>query len=306
VLVQQGTLRAGDIFVAGATMGRVRAMFDDTGNRISEASPSMAVQILGFESVPVSGDNFQVVEDESKGRSIVTFRQEKAKAAAHAKQRVTLESLFSTLKEGQIKELPLIVKADNHGSVESLHGSLERLSTDKVRTRIIHSAVGTVNKNDVVLAEASDATIIAFNVAAEREAEELAREGGVDIRSHTIIYKVTEEITNAMVGLLDATEKEVVQGHAEVLQLFKVQKSVIAGCRVHDGAIKRSHMVRVKRGGDMLFEGRIKALRRFKDDVSEVKAGFECGVQVDGFDTVAEGDELEFFVLEKVAATSLH
>jgi translation initiation factor IF-2 len=306
VLVQQGTLKAGDIFVAGATMGRVRAMFDDRGERIAEATPSMAVQILGFESVPVSGDNFQVVENESKGRSIVTFRQEKAKAAAQAKQRVTLESLFSTLKEGQIKELPLIVKADNHGSVESLLGSLERLSTDKVRTRIIHSAAGTVNKNDILLAEASDATIIAFNVAAEREAEDLAREGGVDIRNHTIIYKVTEEITNAMVGLLDATEKEVVQGHAEILQLFKVQKSVIAGCRIQDGSVKRSHLVRAKRGAEVIFEGNIKALRRFKDDVSEVKTGFECGIQLDGFDALAEGDTLEFFTKEKVAATSLN
>ncbi|MCL1894248.1 MAG: translation initiation factor IF-2 [Holophagaceae bacterium] len=305
VLVQQGTLQAGDIFVAGATMGRVRAMFDDMGNRIAEATPSMAVQILGFESVPISGDNFQVVEDESKGRSIVTFRQEKAKAAALAKQRVTLENLFSTLKEGQIKELPLIVKADNHGSVESLLGSLERLSTDKVRVRIIHAAVGTVNKNDVLLADASDATIIAFNVSAEREAEDLAREGGTDIRNHAIIYKVTEEITNAMVGLLDATEKEVIQGHAEVRQIFKVQKTTVAGSYIQDGLVKRSFLVRVKRNDELLFEGSIKALRRFKDDVSEVKLGFECGIQVDGYDAIQEGDILEFFTKEKVAATSL-
>lgn len=305
VLVQQGKLHAGDIFVAGATMGRVRAMFDDMGNRIAEATPSMAVQILGFESVPVSGDNFQIVEDESKGRSIVTFRQEKAKAAALAKHRVTLENLFSTLKEGQIKELPLIVKADNHGSVESLLGSLERLSTDKVRVRIIHAAVGTVNKNDVLLAEASDATIIAFNVNAEREADDLAREGGTDIRNHTIIYKVTEEITNAMVGLLDATEKEVVQGHAEVRQIFKVQKSAIAGSYILDGLAKRSFLVRVKRSDELLFEGPIKALRRFKDDVSEVRSGFECGIQLDGFDAIQEGDIFEFFIKEKVIATSL-
>jgi len=306
VLVQQGTLKAGDTFVAGATMGRVRAMFDDRGNRISEATPSMAVQILGFESVPVSGDNFQVVDDESKGRSIVTFRQEKAKVAAQAKQRVTLENLFSTLKDGQIKELPLIVKADNHGSVESLLGSLERLSTDKVRVRIIHAAVGTVNKNDVLLAEASDATVIAFNVNAEREAEDLAREGGIDIRSHEIIYKVTEEITNAMVGLLDATEKEVIHGHAEVRQIFKVQKHSIAGSFIQDGLAKRNFMVRVKRKSDVLFEGGIKALKRFKDDVSEVRMGFEFGIQLDGFNDLAEGDMLEFFTKEKEAATSLN
>jgi len=306
VLVQQGILKAGDIFVAGATMGRVRAMFDDRGARIDAATPSMAVQILGFESVPVSGDNFMVVEDESKGRAIVTFRQEKAKAAAQAKQRVTLENLFSTLKEGQIKELPLIVKADNHGSVESLLGSLERLSTDKVRVRIIHAAVGTVNKNDIILAEASDATIIAFNVNAEREAEELSREGGIDIRNHTIIYKVTEEITNAMVGLLDATEKEIIQGHAEVRQIFKVQKSSVAGTYIQDGFVKRASLVRVRRKSDVIFEGPIKALRRFKDDVSEVKTGFECGIQLDGFDAIIEGDTLEFFTKEKVAATSLN
>jgi len=306
VLVQQGALKAGDVFVAGATMGRVRAMFDDRGTRISEATPSMAVQILGFESVPVSGDNFQVVEDDSRGRSIVTFRQEKAKAAAQAKHRVTLENLFSTLKEGQIKELPLIVKADNHGSVESLLGSLERLGTDKVRVRIIHAAVGTVNKNDVLLAEASEATIIAFNVNAEREAEDLAKDGDIDIRSHEIIYKVTEEITNAMVGLLDAIEKEVIHGHAEVRQIFKVQKSSIAGSHVQDGLVKRNFLVRVKRKSDVLFEGHIKTLRRFKDDVAEVRTGFECGIQLEGFDALLEGDSLEFFTKEKVAATSLN
>jgi translation initiation factor IF-2 len=305
VLVQQGGLQAGDIFVAGATMGRVRAMFDDMGERIFEAKPSMAVQILGFDSVPASGDNFQAVEDESRARSIVTFRQEKAKAASLAKHRVTLENLFSTLKEGQIKELPLIVKADNHGSVESLLGSLERLSTDKVRTRIIHAAAGTVNKNDLSLAEASEAIIIAFNVPAEREVEELARDSGIDVRYHTIIYKVTEEIANAMVGLLDATEKEVVHGHAEVRKIIKVQRTSVAGSHIQDGIVKRPFLVRVKRGDEMLFEGAIKTLRRFKDDVSEVRAGFECGIQIDGFDALSEGDILEFFTKEKVAATSL-
>jgi len=305
VLVQQGTLKVGDVFVAGATMGRVRAMFDDRGGRVGIATPSMAVQILGFESIPVSGDNFQVVEDETKGRSIVNFRQEKAKATDLNKGRVTLENLFSTLKEGQVKELPLIIKADNHGSMESLLGSLEKLGTEKVRVRIIHAAVGTVNKNDVILAEASDATVIAFKVGCEREAGELAREGGIDIRSHEIIYKITEEITGAMVGLLDATEKEVVQGHAEVRQIFKVQKSSIAGCSVLDGLAKRSFFVRLRRKNEVLFEGQIKTLRRFKDDVSEVRAGFECGVQLDGFDALLEGDTLEFFTKEKVAATSL-
>jgi len=305
VLVQQGTLKAGDIFVAGATMGRVRAMFDDRGNKVTEVGPSTAVQILGFDGVPTAGDNFQIVEDEGKARTIVTFRQEKAKAAAQSKTRITLENLFSTLKDGEVKELPLIVKADTQGSVESLVGSLERLSTAKVRVRIIHSAVGTITENDVLLAEASKAAIIAFGVKAERKTEELAQEEGVDIRFHDIIYKVTEEVSAAMVGLLSPIDTEVIQAHAEVRQIFKVQKNVIVGCIVHDGTVKRSHFVRVKRKDEQLFEGTIKTLKRFKDDVQEVKHGFECGIDIEGFQSLQEGDLLEFFTKEKVAATSL-
>ena len=305
VLVQQGTLHAGEIFVAGATMGRVRAMFNDRGEKITEATPSMAVQILGFEEVAVSGDNLQVVEDEAKARSIVGFRQEKAKAAAQIKQRVTLENLFSTLKEGQIKELPLIIKGDTQGSVESLVGSLERLSTEKVRVRIIHAAAGTVTENDVLLAEASKATIIAFNCKAERKAEDLAQEEGVDIRFHDIIYKVTEEIAAAMMGLLDAIDKETIQGQAEVRQIFKVNKSVIAGSFVTEGKVQKAYKVRVKRGTEVLWEGDIKTLKRFKDDVHEVKNGLDCGIDLEGYTGLHEGDLLEFFTREKVAATSL-
>jgi len=305
VLVQQGTLRAGDVFVAGATMGRVRAMFDDRGARITEATPSMAVQILGFESVPSSGDNFQVVEDDSKARQIVSFRQEKVKAAALAKQRVTLENLFSTLKEGQIKELPLIVKGDTQGSVESIVGSLEKLGTERVRVRIIHAAAGTVTENDVLLAEASKATIIAFQVKAERKAEELAQEEGVDLRFHEIIYKVTEEIAAAMLGLLEATIKETVQGLAEVRQLFKVGKTVIAGSFVTEGKVQKPFLARVKRGGEVLWSGSLKSLKRYKEDVHEVKNGLDCGIALEGFDDLKEGDLLEFFTREKVAATTL-
>jgi translation initiation factor IF-2 len=306
VLVQQGTLHAGEIFVAGATMGRVRAMFNDRGEKISEATPSMAVQILGFEEVAVSGDNLQVVDDEAKARNIVSFRQEKAKAAAHQKQRVTLENLFSTLKEGQVKELPLIIKGDTSGSVESLVGSLERLSTEKVRVRIIHAAAGTVTENDVLLAEASKATIIAFNAKAERKSEELAQEEGVDIRFHEIIYKVTEEITAAMMGLLDAIDKETICGQAEVRQIFKVNKSVIAGSFVTEGKVQKAYKTRVKRGADVIWEGNIKTLKRFKEDVNEVKNGLDCGIDLDGFTGLREGDILEFYTREKVAATSLN
>jgi len=305
VLVQQGTLRAGEIFVAGATMGRVRAMFSDQGEKIQEATPSMAVQILGFEDVPVSGDNFQVVEDEAKGRTIVGFRQEKARATAQMKQRVTLENLFSTLKDGQVKELPLIIKADTSGSVESLVGSLEKLGTDKVRVRVIHAAAGTVNKNDVLLAAASKASIIVFSTKTEREAEELAQEEGVDLRFHQVIYKVTEEITAAMVGLLDAVEKETIQGLAEVRQLFKVNKTTIAGSFVTEGKIQKAYRVRVKRDDEVIWDGLLKSLKRFKEDVQEVKNGLDCGIALEGFDGLREGDLLEFYSREKHAATSL-
>jgi translation initiation factor IF-2 len=305
VLVQRGTLKAGDIFVAGATMGRVRAMFDDLGRKVTEVGPSSAVQILGFEEVPSAGDNFQVVEDEPKARTIVGFRQEKAKQAAHLKQRATLETLFSTLKDGQVKELALIIKADTQGSVESLVGQLERLSTEKVRVRIIHSAAGTVTENDVLLAEASKATIIGFHTKAEKKTEELAREEGVDLRFHDIIYKVTEEIEHAMVGMLDATEKETIHGQAEVRQLFKIGRTVIAGSFVTEGKVQKAFKVRVKRGEAVLFEGGLKNLKRFKEDVTEVKNGLDCGISLDGFDELKEGDILEFFSKEKVIATSL-
>ncbi len=305
VLVQQGTLHQGDIFVAGATMGRVRAMFNDRGERITEAGPSNAVQILGFEDVPSSGDNFQIVESENKARTIVGFRQEKAKAAALQKQRVTLENIFSTLKDGLVKELPLIIKADAQGSVESLVGQLEKLSTDKVRVRIIHAAAGTVNENDVLLAEASKAIVIAFNTKAEKKADELAHEEGVDIRFHDVIYKITEEIEAAMVGLLDATEKETIQGQAEVRQIFKVNKTIIAGSFVTEGKVQKSFKARVKRGEEVVFEGLLKSLKRFKDDVHEVKNGLDCGISLEGFDGLKEGDVIEFFTNEKVIATSL-
>ena len=305
VMIQQGTLHVGDIFVAGSTMGRVRAMFSDRLERITEATPSMAVQILGFEEVPVSGDTFQVMESESRARSIVSFRREKAGVAAQSKQRVTLENMFSTMKDDQIKELPLIIKANTQGSVESLVGSLNQLSTDKVRVRVIHSAAGTVTENDVLLAEASKASIIAFGMKTERKIDELAQEHNVDVRFHDTIYKVTEEITAAMVGLLDTIKKETVYGLADVRQIFKVGKSVIAGSFVVEGKVQKSYRARVKRGIDVLWDGGIKTLRRFKDDVSEVKNGLDCGIELDGFAGLREGDAIEFYTLEKVAATSL-
>jgi translation initiation factor IF-2 len=306
VLVQQGTLREGEIFIAGSTMGRVRAMFDDRGKRLKEAGPSSAVQILGFEEVPAAGDKFQIVESEDKARNIVGFRQEKAKQDSLRKQRVTLENIFSTIKEGQIKELPLIIKADTQGSVESLSGQLEALSTDKIRVRLLHTAVGTVNENDVLLAEASKAIVIGFNTKAERKAAELAKDEGVDLRFHEVIYRVTEEIQAAMIGLLDTTEKETFLGRAEIRQLFKSGKLVIAGSFVTEGKVNRGAQVRVLREKEVVFTGKLISLKRFKDDVSEVKNGLDCGIGIDGYNQVAEGDLLEFFTTEKVVATSLN
>ena len=305
VLVQQGTLREGEIFIAGSTMGRVRAMFDDRGNRLKQVGPSSAVQILGFEEVPSAGDKFQIVESEDKARNIVGFRQEKAKQDNLRKQRVTLENIFSTIKEGQIKELPLIIKADTQGSVESLSGQLEALSTDKIRVRLLHTAVGTVNENDVLLAEASKAIVIGFNTKAERKAAELAKEEGVDLRFHEVIYRVTEEIQAAMIGMLDTTEKETSLGRAEVRQLFKSGKLVIAGSFVTEGKVNRTAQVRVVHEKEIVFTGKLISLKRFKDDVSEVKNGLDCGIGIDGYNQLTEGDLLEFFTTEKVIATSL-
>ena len=305
VLVQQGTLREGEIFIAGSTMGRVRAMFDDRGNRLKQVGPSSAVQILGFEEVPSAGDKFQIVESEDKARNIVGFRQEKAKQDNLRKQRVTLENIFSTIKEGQIKELPLIIKADTQGSVESLSGQLEALSTDKIRVRLLHTAVGTVNENDVLLAEASKAIVIGFNTKAERKAAELAKEEGVDLRFHEVIYRVTEEIQAAMIGMLDTTEKETSLGRAEVRQLFKSGKLVIAGSFVTEGKVNRTAQVRVVHDKEIVFTGKLISLKRFKDDVSEVKNGLDCGIGIDGYNQLTEGDLLEFFTTEKVIATSL-
>lgn len=306
VLIQQGTLREGSIFIAGSTMGRVRAMFDDRGKRLKEAGPSSAVQILGFEEVPSAGDKFQIVESEDKARSMVGFRQEKAKQDSLRKQRVTLENIFSTIKEGQIKELPLIIKADTQGSVESLSGQLKALSTEKIRVRLLHTAVGTVNENDILLAEASKAIVIGFNTEAERKAAELAKKEGIDLRFHEIIYRVTEEIQAAMIGMLDTTEKESSLGRAEVRQLFKSGKLVIAGSFVTEGKVNRTAQVRVIRGTEIIFTGKLTSLKRFKEDVSEVKNGLDCGISIDGYSQLSEGDVLEFFTTEKVVATSLN
>ena len=303
VLVQSGTLSIGDVFFAGSVFGRVRSMHDDRGEKVAIAGPATPVEVTGFEDLPQAGDTFQVVSDEAKARSIVSFRQQKERdKAMAATSKVSLDQLFSRIQEGRIKELPLILKADVAGSVEVLSQAIRNLSNEKVKISLLHAGVGAINTNDVLLASASGAIIIGFNVRPEKKAEAEAEKAGVEMRLHTIIYNVTDEIKAAMEGLLEPTLKEVQRGRAEVRNTFKIPKvGVIAGCGVIDGRITRSAEIRLLRDNVVIHEGRISSLKRFKDDASEVKSGFECGIGIDRFNDVKVGDVIEAFLMEKVA-----
>ena len=305
VLVQAGTLRVGDIFFAGNAVGRVRAMLDERAQRIAEAGPSTPVEVMGFDDLPNAGDVLQVVEDEQKARQISQFRVQRERDESLAKtSRMSLDSLFNRMRQGQVKELPLIVKADVHGSEEVLLQTLGKLSTEKVKVTVIHSGVGAISVNDVLLASASEAIIIGFNVKPEKKAQELADKEGVDIRLYSVIYTLTEEIKKAMLGLLDTVKKEAMRGHAEVRKTFKVPKvGTIAGCMVVDGVIPRNAQARLIRDSRVIFEGRIGSLRRLTDDASEVKSGFECGIGIAGYQDIKVGDVIEAFVTEEVAQT---
>ncbi len=306
VLVQDGTLSVGDNIIAGPVVGRVRALIDDRGRPTKTAGPSTPVEVLGLETLPSPGDSFQSVSDPAKARQIAMFRQARAreKSLVSKGSRLTLESLQAQMADGAVKDLPIIVKADVQGSAEVLANSLDKLSTDKVRVKIIHSGVGAINESDVLLATASDAIIIGFNVRPDRNAADIADREKVDIRHHTVIYNVTEEIEKAMAGLLDPTFKEVRIGAAQVRDTFKVPKAgVIAGCMVSEGVITRKGDVQVRliRDGSMVWEGKLASLRRFKDDVSEVKTGFECGIALQGYNDIKVGDVIEVFQMERVA-----
>ena len=307
VLVQDGTLHVGETFIAGPIVGRVRALIDDRGKPVKSAGPSTPVEVLGLAGLPQPGDVFQVA-DAAKARHIATFREEQAKSRSLGAKgsRLTLESLQAQIAEGGMKELPLIVKADVQGSAEVLADALVKLTDDKVKVRIIHAGVGAVNESDVLLASASDAIIIAFNVRPDRNAEQIAARERVDIRQHSVIYHVTDEMRKAMTGLLDPTFKEVRIGVASVREIFKVPKAgTIAGCMVTEGRITRSGdtQARLLRDNVKVHEGKIGSLRRFKDDVSEVKSGFECGIGLDKFNDVKVGDVIEVFAMERVLLT---
>jgi translation initiation factor IF-2 len=303
VLVQSGTLSIGDVFFAGSVFGRVRSMTDDSGERLTEAGPATPVEVTGFEDLPQAGDAFQVVPDEAKARSVAAFRQQKDREKAMAaSQKFSLDQLFNKIQEGRVKDLPLIVKTDVAGSAEVLAHALKNLSNEKVKVSLLHVGVGAININDVLLASASGAIIVGFNVRPERKAETEAEKSGVELRLHTVIYNVTDEIKKAMEGLLDPTLKEVARGRAEVRNTFKVPKfGVVAGCYITEGSVARSSQVRLLRDNRVIYDGKIASLRRFKDDVSEVKQGFECGIALERYQDVKVGDVIEAYQIEKTA-----
>ena len=302
VLIQNGTLNAGDIVIAGKTVGRVRAMTDDKGRRLEKAGPAMPVEIIGLSEVPDAGDLFYAVEDERMARELAEQRKTEEKdERAKLQQKVTLENLFSHIKEGEIKDFNIIVKADVQGSAEAVTASLRKLSNEEVRVQVIHSGVGGVNESDVMLAAASGAIIVGFNVRPEPAAADSAARQDVEIRTYRIIYDCIEEIESAMKGMLAPKFQEAVIGHAEVRQTFKASGvGTIAGCYVTDGKIQRAAQVRIVRDSIVIHEGVLSTLRRFKDDVREVASGYECGVSFEKFNDIKEGDILEVFIMEEI------
>jgi translation initiation factor IF-2 len=303
VLVQNGTLRTGDSYIVGNTFGKIRAMFNDRGQPIVEAGPSTPVEILGLEGMPDAGDTFLVMADRDKAKGIAQYRKMKEREAQLAKSsRVSLEGLAEQIKHAGMKDLNLIVKGDVQGSVEVIAEDLQRMSTEKVRVRVLHSGVGAITESDVLLASASNAVIIGFNVRPDRKSTEVAERENVEIRLHSIIYELRDEITKAMYGLLEPVFKENYAGKAEVMSVFKITKvGQIAGCRVTDGLITRTAQVRVLREGEEVWRGKIGSLKRFKDDVSEVRQGVECGIDLNGFKDIRVGDIIESFTTEKLA-----
>ncbi|MBC8732120.1 translation initiation factor IF-2 [Paraburkholderia sp. UCT2] len=305
ILVQSGTLNRGDVVLAGSAYGRVRAMLDETGKPTKSAGPSIPVEIQGLSEVPQAGEEVIVMPDERKAREVALFRQGKFRDVKLAKQQAAkLENMLEQMGEGEVQYLPLIVKADVQGSQEALVQSLQKLSTDEVRVQIVHGAVGGISESDVNLATASKAVIIGFNTRADAQARKLAEANGVDIRYYNIIYDAVDDVKAAMSGMLAPEKREVVTGTVEVRQVFKVPKvGTVAGCMVTDGFVKRSSSVRVLRNNVVIFTGELDSLKRFKDDVKEVRQGFECGMSIKNFNDIVEGDQFEVFEVTEVART---
>jgi translation initiation factor IF-2 len=307
VLVQRGTLKVGDVLVAGAVWGRVRRLMDDRGNAVQSAAPAVPVEILGLDGTPQAGDEFHVVESEARAREIADFRARRdrqAQLARAAGGRGTLEEMIKGIREGTAKELPVLIKADVQGSAEALAGALQRLSTEKVATRVVYSGVGGISEADLTLAKASGALIIGFNVRANPQAREIAKRDKVDIRYYSIIYKVTEDIQALMVGLLDPTYKETFLGNAQIREVFRITKvGNVAGCMITEGMVKRGAKVRLLRDNVVIHEGTLKTLKRHKDEVREVQHGFECGMAFENYDDIKVGDVIECFDVEQVQST---
>ena len=307
VLVQRGTLKVGDAVVAGAVWGKVRAMLDHRGERVNSATPGMPVEVLGFDGVCEAGEHVQVVENERRARQLAQERETRLKSEQLARRqarKVTLDEVFQRAREGELNELNIVLKADVAGSLEALEDEIAKLPQEQVPVNVIHAQTGGINESDVMLASASDAVVVGFNVRPLVEARRAAEREGVDIRTYTVIYKVTEELRGAMEGLLEPEEVEQTLGSAEVLQTFKASRvGTIAGCQVNDGKVTRNAQTRLVRDGTIVWTGRVGSLRRFKDDVAEVEAGMECGIVLEGFADVKEGDVLEFFEVRQVEKT---
>jgi len=307
VLVRNGTLHIGDYFISGSVFGKVRALFDDRGQALRDAEPSVPVEVIGLEALPEVGETMQVVTDTAKAKQIVIYRESKAREVAMARStRVTLDQLHQKIKAGEVKELPVILKTDVGGSAEVLAETLQKLSTDKVKIQVIHSGVGAITETDVLLASASNAIVIGFNVRPDRNAAQLAERERVDIRLHTIIYELSDEIKRAMSGMLEPVFKEVYRGRAEVRDTFRISKvGTVAGCLVVDGTLTRDSEVRVLRDNVVAYTGKIGSLKRFKDDASEVRSGLECGISIENFNDIKPRDIIEGFVIERVATEAL-
>ncbi|MBA5850458.1 translation initiation factor IF-2 [Clostridium sp. cel8] len=307
LLVQNGTLNVGDSIVVGTTYGRIRAMFDDKGKNIKSAGPSIPVEILGLSEVPAAGDRFHQVKDEKTARDLANRRKEKKREEyLQSTHKVSLEDLYNQIKEGKVKELNIIVKADVQGSIEALRQSLQKLSTDEVKVRVIHGAVGAITETDVSLASASNAIIIGFNVRPDSNAEKAAEKESVDIKTYRVIYTAIDDIKSAMLGMLEPDYKEKVIGKVEVRQIYKISNvGTIAGCYVTDGKIVRNCKVRIIRDGIVIFESELASLKRFKDDVKEVAQGFECGISIEKFNDIKEGDIIEAYIIEEIKKKEL-
>jgi translation initiation factor IF-2 len=309
LLVQRGTLRVGDAIVAGDAWGKVRALYDFHGEKVKDARPGTPVEILGFDRPPQAGEQARVVEHERQARHLAGLREQRLRAEQLAKRSTrgpSLEDLFSRMEEGGVQDLNIVVKADVQGSVEAVVGELEKIKHPEVRVSVIHTGIGAISEGDVMLASASNAIVVGFNVRPNAEARQLAEREGVDIRTYRVIYQLTEDIQQALVGMLSPEEVEETLGEAEVRQLFRISRlGVIAGCYVTNGVVRRSAQARVVREGVVVYETTIASLRRFKDDVREVQSGFECGIQLENYNDLKEGDVLEFYETREVERTDL-